>query len=249
MESCARKIALLALMIVLVLTQGRAEALSQSEAEETARLLAALLDAGRLVIDRNQLLIDDQRRGDKGFTPNVFERQLQDEFLARTGIDLAHLPAARVPPPARDLLAALVQASKDVVGDAQLVINQRGIGYKNFIPATFGSQAAFRFSSKSQVRLKQTALQPRNEKNQPDRYEAAVLQRLAAQANQSAPLSEITDGGKNLRVLTPIYYTKDCLKCHGGPAGELDISGYPKEGAKEGDLAGAISVSVPLGER
>lgn len=249
MKGSVWKGALLALITLLVLTQGRAAALSQREAEETARLLAALLDAGRLVIDRNQSLIDDQHRGDKGFTPKIFEKQLNEEFLARTGIDLARLQEAHVPSPARGLLAALVQASKDVVGDAQLVINQRGIGYKNFIPATFGSQAAARFSSKSQVRLKQTALQPRNEKNQPDRYETAVLQRLAAQSDRSAPLSEITDEGKKLLVLTPIYYTRDCLKCHGGPAGELDISGYPKEGAKEGDLAGAVSVSVPLGER
>nr|MBI3611750.1 DUF3365 domain-containing protein [Nitrospirota bacterium] len=249
MKRSVGTMALLALMALLVLTEGYAAALSQSEAAETARLLAALLDAGRLVIDRNQSLIDDQHRGDKGFTPTVFEKQLNEEFLARTGVDLARLNAAGVPPPARDLLAALVLASKEVVGDAQLVINQRGIGYKNFIPATFGSQAARRFSSKSQVRLKQTALQPRNEKNQPDRYEAAVLQRLAAQSTQVAPLSEITEEGTMLRVLTPIYYTKDCLKCHGSPAGELDISGYPREGAKEGGLAGAISVSVPMGKR
>ena len=127
------------------------------------------------------------------------------------------------------------------------MINQRGVGYKNFIPATFGSQAAARFSAKSRVRLKQTALQPRNEKNQPDPYEEAVLRRLT-QVGISAPVSELTDGGKTLRMMTPIYYEKDCLKCHGRPAGDFDISGYPKEGASEGELAGAISVSIPLVE-
>lgn len=246
MKSSVQRVVLLSLMSVLLLTAPLAAAVSRSEAEETAKLLAALLDAGRVVIERNQPLINDQHRGDKGFTPEVFEKQLNEEFLARTSVDLAHLNDARVPPLARDLLRALVQASKDVVADAQLVINQRGVGYKNFIPATFGSQAAARFSSKSRVRLKQTTLQPRNEKNQPDLYEAAVLQQLATQPNQSTPFSEVTDGGKMLRVLTPIYYTKDCLKCHGGPPGDLDISGYPKEGAKEGDLAGAISVSIPM---
>jgi general secretion pathway protein A len=44
--------------------------------------------------------------------------------------------------------------------------------------------------------------------------------------------------------LTPIYYSKDCLVCHGNPKG-LDISGYPREGAQEGDLAGAISIQIP----
>jgi len=243
------KIVASVLLAVCVPIASIASAASRGEAEETARLLAVLLDAGRVVIDRNQSLIDDQHKGHKGFTPEVFERQLHEEFLARTGVDLARLNQAPVPSMARELLRALVQAGKEVVAEAQLVINQRGVGYKNFIPATFGSQAAARFSSLSSVRLKQTALQPRNEKNQPDAYEAAVLRRVGSQPAPSALLSEVTEDGTRLRVMAPIYYTKDCLKCHGGPPGELDISGYPKEGAKEGDLAGAISVSVPLGGR
>ncbi|MBI4401935.1 MAG: DUF3365 domain-containing protein [Nitrospirae bacterium] len=249
MKRYTKKILISVLMGMVFLTTHVVTAVSQGEAEETARLLAILLDAGRVVIDRNQLLIDDQHKGNKGFTPQVFERQVTDEFRARTGVDLTQLRAAHVPPMARDLLPALIEASKDVVADAQVVINQRGVGYKNFIPATFGSQAAARFSARSHIRLKQTALRPRNEKNTPDPYEEAVLSRLVAQPSSSAPVSEVTDEGKTLRVLTPIYYTKDCLKCHGGPAGELDISGYPKEGAHEGDLAGAISVSIQLGGR
>ncbi|MGH7231153.1 MAG: Tll0287-like domain-containing protein [Nitrospiraceae bacterium] len=216
------------------------------EAEETARLIAALLDSGRKVIDQNQGLINDRRKGHKGFTPEVFERQLVEEFRTRTGVDLTRLSAARLPPVAGELLRALVSAGKAVVADAQAVINQRGVGYKNFIPATFGSQAAERFSAASHVHLKQTTLQPRNPKNAPDPYEEAVLRRLITQPGQSVTISNVTDEGKTLRVLTPIYYTRDCLMCHGAPAGELDVSGFPKEGATDGDLAGAISVMIPL---
>lgn len=134
------------------------------------------------------------------------------------------------------------------MSDAQAVINQRGVGYKNFIPATFGSQAAWRFSAKSDVRLKQTTLNPRNVKNQPDAYEEEVLRRLISRSDRSA-VSDVVDDGRTLRLLTPIYYSKECLQCHGQPAGEPDISGYPKEGAQEGDLAGAISVRIPLREK
>ena len=228
------------------LSASDATAVAREDAEQTAHLLATLLEAGRVVVDRNQTLIDDPHKGKKGFTPEVFERQLVEEFRRQTGVDLTHLEAARVPPLARELLPMLIQASKEVVSDAKVVINQRGVGYKNFIPATFGSQAAARFSGKSRVRLKQTALLARNPKNEPDPYEAAALRRLAAQPSPPKMISELTDEGKTLRVLNPIYHTKDCLKCHGGPPGELDISGYPKEGAREGDLAGAISVSIPL---
>jgi general secretion pathway protein A len=229
---------------------GLAQAVDRVEAEETARLLAKLLQAGRLVIDQNQGLIDDPHKGDKGFTPDVFEQQLIMEFRRKTGIDLVSLAATpasiTVPPLAKELLPALVQASKEVVREAQVVINQRGIGYKNFIPATYGSQAAARFSKKSNVRLKQTTLQPRNPKNEPDEYEASVLKWLAGRPRAEAYVSELTEGGRTLRVVMPIYYVADCLKCHGEPKGDLDISGYPKEGAREGDLAGAITVTAPL---
>jgi general secretion pathway protein A len=247
--------AFFALALVLVVTSPHASPPEQvrAEAEETARLLAKLLEAGRLVIEHNQTLIDDPHRGEKGFTPDVFEQQLREEFRRRTGLDLATLghtsPSFTVPPLARELLPALIAASKEVVRDAQVVINQRGISYKNFIPATYGSQAAARFSKRSRVRLKQTALQPRNPKNEPDEYERSVLQWLSGRPHGEAYVSELTDAQTTLMVMMPIYYLRDCLACHGEPKGEEDISGYPKEGAKEGDLAGAISVRIPLERR
>lgn len=242
-----------ATVVIETTTIGRALAVERAEAEETARLLAKALSAGRRVIDQNQTLIDDSHRGDKGFTPEVFEQQLIQEFLKQTGIDLSRIqntPASiTVPPLARELLPAFVVASKEVIRDAQVVINQRGIGYKNFIPATYGSQAAARFSKQSHVRLKQTTLQPRNPKNEPDEYEASVLKWLSGRPRAEAYVSELTDHGQTLRVVMPIYYATACLTCHGEPKGDLDISGYPKEGAHEGDLAGAITVAAPLSLR
>lgn len=228
-------------------------AVERAEAEEAARLLAKLLESGRAVIERNQSLIDDPHKGEKGFTPELFEQQVVAEFHVKTGIDLNALPTApvslRIPPLAKELLPALMQASREVIRDAQVVINQRGIGYKNFIPATYGSQASARFSKAAHVRLKQTAIQPRNPKNEPDEYEASVLKWLSARPRAEAYVSELTEEGRTLRVVMPIYYAKDCLACHGEPKGDLDISGYPKEGHREGDLAGAITVTAPLGNR
>jgi general secretion pathway protein A len=239
------------LMITMVGVMGTMGSYAEAgttpfQAEETARLIAALLSTGRVVIDRNQTLIDDPNKGDKGFTPEVFERQVINEFRVRTGVDLTKPTLPHLPSGTTNLLHALLEASKEVVAAAQPVINQKGVGYKNFIPATFGSQVAGRFSARSGVQLKQTTLEPRNPKNAPDAYEEAVLRRLMIQPSQSVTISGMEAGNKTLRVLTPIYYTRDCLTCHGGPAGEMDISGYRKEGAEEGDLAGAISVSIPL---
>ena len=219
------------------------------QAEESARLVAMLLSAGRVVIDRNQSEINNPNKGDKGFTPEVFERQVLEEFRTRTGVDLTKPALTHLPGNVTELLAALLQSSKEIVAEAQPVINQTGVGFKNFIPATFGSRVSERFSASSGIGLKQTTLQPRNPKNAPDAYEATVLRRLLTQPSQSVTISEMPEGNNTLRLLIPIYYENECLQCHGEPAGQLDISGYPKEGAHEGDLAGAISVSMPLKQR
>ena len=42
-----------------------------------------------------------------------------------------------------------------------------------------------------------------------------------------------------------IYLTDSCLECHGAPAGELDVTGFPKEGLSAGDIGGAVSISMP----
>ena len=162
MSTSVRQFLFLVVCMLVVSAQPAQDVAAQSreDAETVAHLLAVLFDAGRVIVDRNEGLIDDPHKGSKGFTPEVFEQQIKDEFQRRTGIDLSHLRVAHVPPPAMDLLPMLFQASKDIVADAQLVINQRGVGYKNFIPATFGSRTAARFSTRSHVQLKQTTLHP-----------------------------------------------------------------------------------------
>src|SRR5204863_306109 len=60
------------------------------------------------------------------------------------------------------------------------------------------------------------------------------------------PYSEMTDakGRPAYRVMVPEYYAASCLTCHGTPKGEMDITGYPKEGAKQDDLGGVISITL-----
>ena len=54
------------------------------ELSETARLLAVLLDSGRVVVGKAQATINNPRLEDKGFSSSVFEGQLRKEFQART---------------------------------------------------------------------------------------------------------------------------------------------------------------------
>ncbi|HJT19194.1 MAG TPA: DUF3365 domain-containing protein [Nitrospira sp.] len=240
----------ISLLYASVVPSGSLTSESQ-EAVETARLLALLLDAGRLTVARNQDLINDPAKGDKGFTPEVFEAQLDQEFRERTGVTLAGMQTEAVPPMARPLLGKLLEESKKTIAYHQVVINIPGVRYKGLIPATFGTETAQRFQKWSGVYLKQTAPQRlvRNPNNAPDTYEADVLTRIAARPSESSSngiISEVMEGGRTIRLLLPLFYGKSCLGCHGEPKGERDISGYPKEGAKEGDLGGAISVKISL---
>lgn len=46
-------------------------------------------------------------------------------------------------------------------------------------------------------------------------------------------------GKPAFRMLIPDYYSDPCLACHGSPAGETDVTGFPKEGGALGELVGA----------
>ena len=217
------------------------------ELEQTARLLAILLDSGRAVVNDNQARLDDPHTADKGFTPDVFERQLIDMFQVRAGINIRELPMAKLTARTKHLLRELLVASKDVVAGVQQDINRRGIGYKGFIPAVFGERAAARFSAKTGVRLKQTSLTPRNPANRPDGYEQMALDAFAKPAYpREQVISDLATDSGSLRLMFPLYTTRQCLDCHGEPKGNLDRTGYPREGLVLGQNAGAISVLLPV---
>lgn len=215
---------------------------------ETGRLLAILLDAGRGAVAANQPLINDVMKGDKGFTPDVFAKQLAEKFKGRTGVDLGNLKGSGIPESAQKLLPELVAAAKQTVADNQATINKPGVGYKGFTPAHFGTQAAAGFSAKTGIYMKQTTTDAllRNPKNKADEFEAGMMKKLGAPdyPRQGDKIMSETVGG-DVRVMLPLFYGKGCMGCHGEPKGQPDVSGYNKEGAKEGDLGGAVSVKLP----
>jgi general secretion pathway protein A len=218
------------------------------EAEKTARLLAVLLDSGRAVINENQPLYDSAVKDTtKGLTPEVFERQLVEVFRSRSGLDLNDLSSARLSAKAVRLLRALVSVSKQVVAEAQGQINRPDVTFSGFIPAVYGARTAAQFTKQTGVRLKQTSLAPRNPGNAPDPFEQAALRDFADPAYpREKTITEITARNGALRLMFPLYATRHCLDCHGEPKGEIDKTGYPKEGLQLGHNAGAISVVIPV---
>lgn len=102
------------------------------------------------------------------------------------------------------------------------------------------------FSMNSDYEVVFTRTDPRNKADAPDAWEVAALETFEADGG-IAEYYQLTEygGDLSLRYCVPLRVERGCLQCHGGPAGEIDITGYPKEGWVEGDLAGATSIVIP----
>src|SRR3989441_9208683 len=239
------------LLVLVVMGLYPSSVKATPELHGAGGLLAILLDSGRVTVGSVQALRNDPNKGDKGCTAEGFGQKLLAKFKERAGAVLRDLKNEKVPPMAKKLLPMLVEASKKTVATYQPIINKQGMGFKNFIPATFGTHAAAIFTAKTGFYLKQTTFDEllRNPKNKADEFEAATLKKFAEPVYPRVGervISATVDGGKAVRIMLPLFYGKGCLACHGEPKGERDISGYIKEGSKEGDLGGAISVKLAL---
>ena len=212
---------------------------------DVAEHLIELVKIGRGVLSEQMKNINDPSKADKGFTGDYMAGQVLERFKKATKIYL------RIPSvvPQANLYLALVQAEKEVVDEAQPVINKPGISFKGFIPAVFARRVGEQFYKKSGVRVKLTGIDYRNANNKPDDFEAEVLRMFSDPRHpkgQSYVRNTMVDGRPVLRMMDPEYAGPTCLGCHGSPKGERDVTGMKKEGWKEGELAGAISVVLPL---
>lgn len=131
-------------------------------------------------------------------------------------------------------------------------INQDSSGHSEFKglnPAAVGRGVGAIFHDVSGFDVKQTRFVVRRPENAPDAFEWDALNHFADDSGLLEFWRQIEENGQPVyRYAVPLRMDKECLNCHGGPAGERDIAGYPKEGYEEGQLGGAISVRLPMSE-
>jgi hypothetical protein len=214
-----------------------------------AESLAAMLRAGRTVIARHQALINDPAVGDKGLTGKTVLAEAERVYQETMGSDPMSVdPASRQ----GRLLRTQMDAIVEVVDANQATLNKKGEGFKGFIPATFGRlvNEAFNRRASGEAEMKVTAPPDliRNLKARPDAWETDVINTrlLSATWPKGQSYSAVIDSKDRqvFRIAAPEYYAASCLSCHGGTKGEIDITGYPKEGRKEGDLGAVISITL-----
>jgi hypothetical protein len=218
-----------------------------TEDEAMGTRLAELLSAARSIVSNYQTLINDPARGDKHLDSERFTR----EAIAVYSKNTSHDPlSGEMTERDRRLLEAQIAAMREVIDEQQADINRPGIGFKGFVPAVFARLMNEKFAAKvgNEARVRVTAPEQlvRNRKSLPDAWEAKIIETVFSDPKRpkGEPYTEITevDGRRAFRMLLPEYYTVSCLVCHGEPKGEIDVTGYPREGGKAGDLGGAISI-------
>ena len=216
-----------------------------NEAEGLAEHLIELVKIGRGWYRSIKPPLMTLAKAEKGFTADFVADQVMERFKKQTKIDL------RIPNvvPQANFYLALVEAEKEVVDEAQPVINRQGVGFKGFLHAVFARRVGEHFYKKTGVRMKLTGIDYRNPNSKPDDFEQEVLRMFSDPRHpkgQGYVRNTMVDGRPVLRMMDPEYAAASCLSCHGMPKGERDITGIKKEGWKEGDFAGAISLVLPL---
>ncbi len=224
-----------------------AAAAASAPPEAIASRLAAMLQSARAVISKHQTEINDPAVGDKHLDAAAVISEATANYQKKVGEDPASYPAdSRL----GRLIAAQMAAIKEVMDDAQPLINEQGKAFKGFIPATFArlvnESFARRVEGEAHIKVTAPPELVRNRKARPDAWETEVIadKFRAPGWTRGASFSEIVsaDGGKEFRMAVPEYYAASCLSCHGSPKGSIDVTGYPREGAAENDLGGVVSV-------
>ena len=220
----------------------------QEDPAAIAASLAEMLRAARSVVSNHQELINDPKRGDKGLTGDRVVAEAVAAYRKTTGVDpLALDPQSRH----GRLIRAEMDSIRAVVDRHRDLIDQIGVGFKAFIPAVFARMVTEEFDARVDDAAIKVTAPPRlvrNRKARPDAWESEIIATRfsSPQWERGKPISANAkvEGRPAFRMLVPEYYTPSCLSCHGAPAGEVDITGYEKEGGAAGDLGAVISITL-----
>lgn len=241
--------ACLVILVALSTFAGAERAFAQSGDLDVALGLANMLRAARSVIAANQGHINDPAIGDKGLSGDKVLEAAFVNYEKATGADPRAIDAeSRF----GRLVNFQMTAIRQVMDENQSTINKPGVGFKGFVPAVFGRLVNERFrqliGTEAEVKVTAPMRLVRNRKARPDKWEIeAIRSRLLSPEWKKGQVysTEGEQRGRNaFRALVPEYYGAGCLACHGEPKGEVDVTGYPKEGGKLGELGGVISVTL-----
>ncbi|OEF98589.1 methyl-accepting chemotaxis protein [Desulfuribacillus alkaliarsenatis] len=149
-----------------------------------------------------------------------------------------------------EMMALQILSVRTFLAQNQGKINYDSEGnfeFKGLNPAAGARLFAEEFEKLTGITMKQTSLQYRMPSNAPDDWEREMLHVFEQNPDSDGIFGRGKVNGQEVyRYMLPLKVNESCLTCHGFPVGELDMSGYPKEGYQVGELRGAISVYTPM---
>jgi hypothetical protein len=234
---------------VVMLVANASAATPAEDDAAVAKSLATMLRAARAVISVNQNKINDPNLGNKGLDGKSVLAEAVKIYRETAGVDPASIDAKSRH---GKLLRMEMEAIVEVLDVHQQTINRQGVGFKGFIPAIFGRQVSESFGRRAvglaEIKVTAPSKLVRNPKARADAWENAVIhdKLMSSSWPKDQIFSEVAKANNKTayRTAMPEYYAASCLSCHGSPAGEIDITGYPKEGGQVGDLGGVISITL-----
>ncbi|WP_302392187.1 ATP-binding protein [Eggerthella sinensis] len=148
------------------------------------------------------------------------------------------------------LLSKQMASSWEYVDAIQDGINYNSDGrydFKGVYCSVAGKSIALRFTQRTDCIIRYTRENPRTGSDAPDAFETQALAAFANGEHEHYGVEEY-EGEQVFRYASALEVEYGCLSCHGDPAGELDETGYPKEGMRQGDVAGAVSLIIPMAQ-
>lgn len=147
-------------------------------------------------------------------------------------------------------LNAEMQSVWDYIDDSQDAINTNADGsydFKGIYCSIAGKGIAKRFTRQSDNYLiRYVRENPRSSTDEPDAFETRALNHFTVGgSDEYYEMTKLNDKPM-FRYSSVLTIRPNCLSCHGEPAGTSDETGFLREGMELGDVAGAVSIAIPL---
>lgn len=144
-----------------------------------------------------------------------------------------------------------MRAVWNYIDDSQQAINVNSDGtydFKGIYCSMAGKAIAQRFTRESDgYVIRYVRENPRTATDEPDDFEKSALGRFA-EGDATEHFQMDANGERPVfRYASVLPIKRNCLVCHGEPAGTPDETGFLREGMELGDVAGAVSITIPLG--
>lgn len=146
------------------------------------------------------------------------------------------------------IIAAQMESSWDFVSFNQRRIDTDSDGMYNFkgiYCALAGQSISKLFEAKTGYVIRHVSETPRNPWFAADEFEQKAFEAFRNGKDEYFEITTYQDEDV-FRYVAPLMMQEACASCHGGPAGEIDVTGYPKEGIAIGSVAGAIDIIMPI---